>query len=194
MTATNRGPEAANLHILPTLWFRNTWTWGRDDRRPTLRRQFRVGRALSRPSKPSHRGLGEYRLLCEDARALLFTENETNSERLFSVSEPDTVRQRRDQRFHRPRPARSGESGTVGTKAAAHYAFRIAPGASQVVRLWFGRVGEAIEQEPSGEPGLMPRPICLPVLDQKFSSNSILSCTRAGGRRTNFTPSWSRRA
>ena len=55
----------------------------------------------------------------------------------------------------------------VGTKAAAHYAFTIEPGASQVVRLWFGRVGEAVEEDPSGEPGIMPRPVCISVLDRE---------------------------
>ena len=74
---------AADLHILPTLWFRNTWSWGRDDRLPALRASSDLaGHCLT--IQASHRGLGDYKLHCEGARDLLFTDNETNSERLFS--------------------------------------------------------------------------------------------------------------
>lgn len=166
VTATNRGPVAADLHILPTLWFRNTWSWGRDDRRPALR----AGSDLAghcRTIQASHRGLGEYTLHCEGARDLLFTENETNSERLFSSpnKQPFVKDGINDFIVH-------GLTGAVnparaGTKAAAHYAFTIEPGASQTIRLWFGRVGDAIEAEPSGEPGATFEPVRLPVLDEK---------------------------
>src|SRR6266540_5230260 len=83
-TATNCGTTSGPLCILPTLWFRNTWSWGRDVRRPNLR----AGR--DRPSKvriieASHDLLGEYRLYCDGADELLFTENESNSERLWRL-------------------------------------------------------------------------------------------------------------
>ena len=165
VTATNRGPDAANLHILPTLWFRNTWSWGRDDQRPTLGVSSDLaGKCLTIQAR--HRGLGEYKLRCEGARTLLFTENETNSERLFASPNrsPFVKDGINDFIVHDRREAVN--PAQVGTKAAAHYAFRLAPGASQVVRLWFGRVGEATDEERSGEPGVMPQPICLPVLEQ----------------------------
>ena len=165
VTATNRGPDAANLHILPTLWFRNTWSWGRDDQRPTLGASSDLaGKCLTIQAR--HRGLGEYKLRCEGARTLLFTENETNSERLFASPNrsPFVKDGINDFIVHDRREAVN--PAQVGTKAAAHYAFRLAPGASQVVRLWFGRVGEATDEERSGEPGVMPQPICLPVLEQ----------------------------
>src|SRR5436190_1124589 len=166
VTATNRGPDAADLHILTTLWFRNTWSWGRDDRRPALGASSDLaGHCLT--IQAHHRGLGEYKLHCEGARELLFTENETNSERLFASPNrtPFVKDGINDFIVHGRREAVNPDQ--VGTKAAAHYAFRIASGASQVVRLWFGRVGEASEEEPSGEPGKMPRPACLPVLNQE---------------------------
>ncbi|HET8851110.1 MAG TPA: hypothetical protein VFN02_01155, partial [Ktedonobacteraceae bacterium] len=93
ITTANRGPEAAPLHLLPTLWFRNTWAWGYDhdeeNRRPELR-------AIETPSTPAgterqhlvhatHATLGEYWLACEDKPQLLFTENESNAHRLWGV-------------------------------------------------------------------------------------------------------------
>jgi len=165
ITATNRGPEPAELHVLPTLWFRNTWAWGRGDRRCVLRASSDLAERCP-TIQANHPALGDYTLHCKDASELLFTENETNSERLFSS--PNRHEFVKDgindfivhDRKEAVNPAR------VGTKAAAHYPFTIAPGESKVVRLWFGRVGEAVEEHPSGEPGKIPRPICLPVLEQ----------------------------
>ena len=71
-TATNCGPEPATLHLLPTIWFRNTWSWGRDARRPNLH----LGRSqLSKVAiiEASHYSLGEYRLYAEGADEILFT-------------------------------------------------------------------------------------------------------------------------
>src|SRR6476469_1409470 len=73
ISATNHGPDPAPLHLLPTLWFRNTWSWGHDDRRPLLRADednegFRTVHA-------SHHDLGDYWLTCEGTPDLLFAEN-----------------------------------------------------------------------------------------------------------------------
>src|SRR5512137_2821198 len=77
ITVHNRGPEAASLHLLPTLWYRNTWAWGDDDRKPDLR-ELRQG-----VIEASHPDLGTYHLHCDGTPELLFTENETNAERLW---------------------------------------------------------------------------------------------------------------
>jgi len=77
VTICNRGPEAATLHLLPTVWFRNTWIWGRDSRKPSLAAEDAEWLELSHPT------LGRYWFRGEDARQWLFTENETNTERLF---------------------------------------------------------------------------------------------------------------
>ena len=81
ITAWNRGPEPARLHILPTLWFRNRWSWGEDYDPPQVYR-------MDAPSGCALMELDEYHygkrwLLMEGAPELLFTENETNMERLF---------------------------------------------------------------------------------------------------------------
>src|SRR6266853_1526171 len=96
VSATNRGPEAAPLHLLPTLWFRNTWAWGYDDRRPVLtavegaiNRAPTAGLAGEAPDvrlvHAQHHELGDYWLACEGAPDLLFTENESNAERLWGI-------------------------------------------------------------------------------------------------------------
>jgi hypothetical protein len=77
VTVENRGPEPATLHVLPTLWFRNTWSWGGDVTQPGLRQ---AGPGVIAAAHPV---LGPRRLSCEAAAQLLFTENETNTERLF---------------------------------------------------------------------------------------------------------------
>jgi hypothetical protein len=130
VSITNRGPEAAPIHALPTLWFRNTWTWGRDDRLPSLSlpAKSEVKDPDVRTILAKHWQLGEYLLYCSGADELLFTENETNNERLFGV--PSHTPYVKDA-FHSY--VIGGNRGAVnpartGTKAAAHYYREIKPG------------------------------------------------------------------
>jgi Glycosyl hydrolase family 63 C-terminal domain len=129
ITAWNRGPEPATLHLLPTLWFRNTWSWGGDEPRPMLR-QTADGRITA--SDPS---LGERFLSCEAASELLFTENETNNERVFGTANRTPYVK---DAFHNY--IVQGRRDTVnpehnGTKAAARYAVSVPAGKSQTIRL-----------------------------------------------------------
>jgi hypothetical protein len=78
--AVNRGPDPAPLHLLPTIWFRNTWSWGLDHRRPRLRLDDSVEIAAV---KLAHHYYGNRWLYCEGAPELHFTENETNHKKLF---------------------------------------------------------------------------------------------------------------
>jgi hypothetical protein len=139
ITATNRGRDPAPLHILPTLWFRNTWAWGYDDRRPEMR-------AVEVPSGPrgdgafrllraAHHRLGDYWLACGGGPELLFTENETNAQRLWGLGNRTPVVKDgiHDAVVGGRREAVSAEG--VGTKAAVHYAFRVAAGAAERVEL-----------------------------------------------------------
>ena len=133
-TVTNRGPQPTALHLLPTLWFRNTWSWGEDDRRPN----FRVGRDHSDAIaviEASHHALGEYQLRCENASDLLFTENETNLERLYGA--PNKLPFVKDA-FHeylvRQNPAAVNPE-RIGTKAAAHFQMQLGAGEVRAIRL-----------------------------------------------------------
>ena len=81
--AINRGPETAELHLLPTLWFRNTWSWSAETQRPWLRRGEPVEGII--PIELHHQYYGKRWLYCEGNPEPLFTENETNNRRLFGA-------------------------------------------------------------------------------------------------------------
>ena len=142
VTATNRGPDPAPLHLLPTLWFRNTWSWGRTGEgywpEPRLRR--RAVRSGAAEVVAEHATLGRFRFLAGPGLdgappPLLFTNNETNLERLFGA--PNATPFVKDA-FHEAvvhgRTAATNPDG-VGTKAAAHYRCTLAPGERLVVTL-----------------------------------------------------------
>ena len=129
ITVHNRGPEAARLRVLPTLWFRNTWSWGEDDRKPSLRE------VAPGAIQASHPELGEYWLYCDGAPELLFTENESNAQRLWG--QPNASPYVKDA-FHAYIISGQGEAvnpAKMGTKAAAHYVLEVPGGGSKTVRL-----------------------------------------------------------
>ena len=139
----NRGPEAATLHVLPNLWFRNTWTWWPDQRKPMLRApEGTVGRIAA-----SHPELGKLALSCEGDPRLLFTENETNNERLFGS--PNTARYVKDAINDYVVAGKQDaiNPANTGTKAAAHYTLNVGAGATSVIRL---RLNDASSGSPFG--------------------------------------------
>jgi hypothetical protein len=81
----NRGPEAAQLHVLPTLWFRNTWSWPNGGTKPLLHAVEDVGHRVIHAHHPDLL-LDDYDLCCDGRVPLLFTENDTNHVRLFGTS------------------------------------------------------------------------------------------------------------
>ena len=129
ISAHNRATEAATLHVLPTLWFRNTWSWEKGASRPSLR-QAQQGVVLA-----SHAELGEIELHCEGSPELLFTENDSNASRLWGQSNPSPHVK---DAFHDY--VVSGKHNAInptrtGTKAAALYRLQVPAGGSKVVRL-----------------------------------------------------------
>ena len=88
ISVCNRGPEAAALHVLPTLWFRNTWSWQDGGTKPVLAQVEHPSASVisAHHTDPSFQeALSDYTLFCEGAPPLLFTENETNNERIFGT-------------------------------------------------------------------------------------------------------------
>ena len=127
----NRGPEAATLHLLPTLWFRNTWSWedALTEPKPVL------GQIAGDKIQASHPQLGDYTLQCEGAAELLFTENESNASRLWG--QPNASPYVKDA-FHQYLISGACDAvnpSKTGTKAAAHYVLEVSAGASKAVRL-----------------------------------------------------------
>jgi hypothetical protein len=129
ITVHNRGAETARLRVLPTLWFRNTWSWGEDNRKPSLRES---GAGVIEATEDE---LGNYWLHCDGAPELLFTENESNAQRLWN--QPNSSPYVKDA-FHAY--VISGKTDAVnsaktGTKGAAHYFLEVPAGGSKAVRL-----------------------------------------------------------
>ena len=131
--AINRGPEAAELHLLPTLWFRNTWSWTREPQRPWLRRGEPVEGVI--PIDLYHPYYGKRWFYCEGNPETLFTENETNHRRLFgSPNASSYVKDGiNDYIVHGAKKAVNAAGS--GTKAACHYRLKIEPGQSVTVKL-----------------------------------------------------------
>ena len=171
ITVHNRGPEAAELHVLPTLWFRNQWSWqaaaerpiaAADRRQPDERRQgrrSRAGRALS--------------LLRRRRAAAVHRERNQHAAHLRRA-QPHALRQGRHQQLRRPRPDGRGQPEQKGTKAAAHYRVTVAarrmPG-----RFGCGcrdRAGRFARQRQATTP---------------FGSTSTTCCERAARRPTSST-------
>ncbi len=134
ITAHNRGPEEKTLHVLPTLWFRNTWSWGIKGRsKPSLSGGPSGARGGFLAS--SHAELGTMYLSYENSPELLFTENETNHAKLDggSNSSPYVKDGINDTIVGGSKDA--VDPKCVGTKAALHYELKIKPGEAAVLRL-----------------------------------------------------------
>ncbi len=133
ITATNRGPDPAPLHLLPTLWFRNVWAWDLGAARPKLCHDpGEDGPAVITVDHPT---LRQYRCFADAAPRLLFTENDTNVTRLFGAPNPQPYVK---DAFHRC--VVNGERGATnpsetGTKAGLLYPITIGAGASETIRL-----------------------------------------------------------
>ncbi|HET6574815.1 MAG TPA: glucosidase, partial [Fimbriiglobus sp.] len=147
----NRGPEPATLHVLPTLWFRNEWSWHAGSDQPSLRQ------LAATPTRgivqAAHIGIGERYLYCEGDAPLLFTENETNTQRIFGVPNrsPYVKDGINNHVVH-------GQVGAVnpaktGTKVAAHYRLTVGPGECRVLRLRLSDVAPADLARTNGAEG-----------------------------------------
>jgi Glycosyl hydrolase family 63 C-terminal domain len=148
ITATNRGTDPAPLHVLPTLWFRNTWAWGYEHDDANLRPELQAIDASKEQSSVKqdmaeaqqvihaiHPTLGKYWLACQGSPQLLFTENESNAQRLWGVpnSTPYVKDGINDAVVYGVEGAVNPNG--VGTKASAHYTLVVAPGATETILL-----------------------------------------------------------
>ncbi len=132
ISVINRGPEVAPIHVLPTLWFRNTWSWEAGASKPAL--QAGGGVTGTRVVQAMNNALGDIWLYCEGDAALLFTENETNNERVSGTPNAspfvkDAINDFVVKGDGKLNPARTG------TKAAAHYQATLGAGETKVIRL-----------------------------------------------------------
>ncbi|HEX8914325.1 MAG TPA: hypothetical protein VF796_18400 [Humisphaera sp.] len=138
ITVANRGPDAADLHLLPTLWFRNAWAWGCTHEgcylKPLMKRAHAHGVATD------HMTLGKFRLEVDPANSAdqprwLFTDNETNVQRLFGEANPTRFVKDGIDRFVVHGDEHAVDPTWRGTKAAPYYKMTLAPGESRQFRL-----------------------------------------------------------
>ncbi len=133
ITAFNRGPEAADLHLLPTIWFRNTWSWGRDLRRPSAMKAAATPGCAS--VELGHHQYGKRWLLFGGTPQLLFTENETNRERIFGVANRSPYVKDAFHEFIIRGKQDAVNPQQQGTKVAGHYHFKLGPGEQATLKL-----------------------------------------------------------
>jgi len=131
VTVANRGPEDAPIHLLPTVWFRNTWAWGNGNPKPSMR-QCPNNPDVIELSEPQY---GRRWMIFGDTPPLLFTENETNNRRLFhSANASAYVKDAMHEYVVHEREDAVNPAHT-GTKASGHYTFRLAAGEERVIRI-----------------------------------------------------------
>jgi hypothetical protein len=147
ISVCNRGPEPATLDVLPTLWFRNTWTWWSETPKPSLKEGTGKKGGFCVVAA-SHAQLGERYLYCEKDVPLLFTENETNNERIFSTpnASPYVKDGINNYVVNGKREAVNPEH--TGTKAAAHHRVTIDAGQTATIRLRLSDLAPAAIGDP----------------------------------------------
>ncbi|MGB7443693.1 MAG: hypothetical protein WA919_21735 [Coleofasciculaceae cyanobacterium] len=133
ITAINRGPESKTLHLLPTLWFRNTWSWYHEAEKPCLK-VFSNNDQLS-IIEASHPTLGERWLYCNAADELLFTENDTNFARLYSQKNSSPYVKDGINNYLVEGDKEAVNPQQIGTKFSAHYQLSLAAGESKTLKL-----------------------------------------------------------
>ncbi len=135
ITAVNRGNESAPLHILPTVWFRNTWSWFPDAEKPQMKQIVNAENlAVVELNETS---LGTYRLYCEGSSQLLFTDNETNYERIFNGKNTSEFVKDGINDFVVNGKQHAVNPHNTGTKAAANYVLNIPANSSETIYLRF---------------------------------------------------------
>jgi hypothetical protein len=150
ITVWNRGSEAHPLHILPTLWFRNTWSWlgdaEREKQKPSLQKVANNVATI----KAHHSELGDYYLYCQGDTPLLFTENETNNERIFHTANASQYVKDGINNYVVNQELDKVNPEQKGTKAAAHYNLTIEADKPQVI--WLRLTDVAPDQLPDANP------------------------------------------
>jgi hypothetical protein len=146
ISVINRGSEPATLHVLPTLWFRNTWTWWPGTPKPSLKQVS--GQRGVQAVAASHVNLGERYLYCEGDVPLLFTENETNNKRIFGTenASPYVKDGINDYVVQGNHSAVSPEK--TGTKSAGHYQLNVGAGKAATIRLRLSDLAPAAIGDP----------------------------------------------
>jgi hypothetical protein len=150
----NRSNETASLHLLPTLWFRNTWTWVDGSSKPSIEKVEGYGHSIVsayHTDRLFKESLGNYYLYCEGVVPLLFTENETNNQRLFDCPNATPYVKDGINNFVVNGQQDAIDPAQVGTKVSPHYTLTVPGGETQVVRLRLSQTAPQAMGEPFSE-------------------------------------------
>jgi hypothetical protein len=153
VTIYNRGPEAAPLHVLPALWFRNTWSWPDGGSKPVLRLVEGTGHSVIHAHHTDplfQESLDDYYLYCQGTVPLVFTENETNTARVFGTPNQSPYVKDGIHNYIVHGQQDAVNPARLGTKASPHYQLTVDAGGTQVIRLRLTRTAPASLGDPFG--------------------------------------------
>ena len=154
ISVCNRGPEAARVHVLPTLWFRNTWSWPKGGTKPVLRAcaEGKYAAVHAHHTDPLFQeSLEDCKLICEGEPVLLFTENETNNERLFGMSNAGPFVKDGINDYVVSGQVTAVNPGQTGTKASACYILDVGAGETAVIKLRLSSCSTGFKGDPFGK-------------------------------------------
>src|SRR5580658_10499547 len=146
ISVCNRGTEPATLHVLPTLWFRNIWTWWPETPKPSLKQV--PGQKDVQTVRASHADLGQRHLYCEGDVPMLFTENETNNQRVFGTDNTSPYVKDGINNFVVQGNHNAVNPEKIGTKSAAHYQLNVGAGEAATIRLRLSNLAPAAMGDP----------------------------------------------
>src|SRR4029079_15491315 len=146
ITAVNRGPDAAPLHILPTVWFRDTWTWNDLPHHPVIQRAD-IDTSNLEAIQLQQEELGIYWLLCEGSSSFLFTENETNAAKLYNGTNESPYTKDGFNRYVIDNEQAAVNQQGRGTKASPHYVLMLPPKGSETIYLRLSSQADADRQK-----------------------------------------------
>ena len=177
ITAFNRGPDEAQLHLLPSVWFRNTWSWGRDDRRPSITPTNAVPDTTC--LEIQHWQYRKRWLVADGNPQLLFTENETNSQRLYGQPNKGYVKDAfHEYLIHHNNQAVNPKQ--TGTKMAAVYPVIIPPGGSVTLKLRLTDRDPSVAANLNGTPNPAPPKQAAPAVGPTIDPPPALTDFGAG--------------
>ena len=154
ISVCNRGKQAASLHVVPTLWFRNTWSWPKGGSKPVLKsiKGSKCSVIHAHHTDPLFQeSLADHYLYCEGTVPLLFTENESNTQRIFGTPNRSPYVKDGINNYIVNGQKDAVNPGGVGTKASPHYQLTVGPGATEMVRLRLTKTEPGKLRDPFGK-------------------------------------------
>ncbi|MGH9819533.1 MAG: MGH1-like glycoside hydrolase domain-containing protein, partial [Pyrinomonadaceae bacterium] len=164
ITAFNRSAEAAPLHLLPTIWFRNRWTWNGTSQKPSMR-AVNLGYKNLSTIDLDQKDVGQYRLICEGSSRLIFTENESDLEKLFGVANASRFVKDGINEFIVNGDRTAVNDQMFGTKAAAHYDLMIPAFGKEEIYLRLMSVASSGDQQAKAHDGFIDQ--CEAVINSR---------------------------